>query len=203
MNSKIQRAVRGAVAALVLTASGACANPQIGDILGSILGGGQNGNVSGTVQSVDTRGQQIYLATNGQSVGVGYDNNTQVVYQGRNYAVTALENGDSVTMRVQTGQNGSGYYTDYVQVDRSINGSGTSTSGSDNVQQWQGTVRSVDYNNGVFTADLGNGTQFTVSLPYNVTSDTRSRFQSLRTGDYVRFYGVLLNNTRIELRQFL
>ena len=32
----------------------------------------------------------------------------------------------------------------------------------------------------------------TVSLPYNASNADRTKFQNLRTGDFVRFYGVFL-----------
>src|SRR5947209_14185242 len=94
-----------------VTLSTGCA--QLGG-LGSVLGGAtqpQTGQVSGTVQGVDTRGQQIVLqAANGQQVSLLYDANTQVTYQNRNYAVANLERGDQITARIQQSQNG-GYYT--------------------------------------------------------------------------------------------
>ena len=42
----------------------------------------------------------------------------------------------------------------------------------------------------------------TVSLPYNLSTADTNKFNSLRSGDYVRLYGVYLNNSRVELRQF-
>ena len=197
----IRRAARSGAATLVLAALGACNNSSLGNILGGVLGNGQGqGNqVSGVVQGVDTRSQQIVLQqSNGQSVGLTYDNQTQVVYQNQNYPVTALERGDQVTARIQQTNNG-GYYTDLVQVDQSVGG-GSTTSG--NVQSFQGTVRQVDRANGLFSLEVGNYGVLTVGLPYNTSRTDVDRFNSLRAGDYVRLYGVLLNNSRVELRQF-
>ena len=70
------------------------------------------------------------------------------------------------------------------------------------VQSLQGTVRQVDANNGWFTLDASNNVTITVTMPYNPARTDLTKFQSLRTGDYVRLYGVFLNNTRVELRQF-
>ena len=42
----------------------------------------------------------------------------------------------------------------------------------------------------------------TVTMPYNPSRADQQRFQNLRNGDNVRFTGVYLNNTRVELRQF-
>lgn len=191
---------RGAAAALMIVSLGACGN-SLGNVLGSVLGGGgaQSGQLAGTIRGVDSRSQQIAIQqSNGQTITVGYDSQTQVVYQNQNYSPTALENGDQVTARVQA--NGNSYYTDYVQVDQSVRGTtGGSTS---NLQSVQGTVRQIDRANGLFTVDVNNYNTLTVSLPYNLSSTDVNRFNNLRSGDVVRFYGTFLNNTRVELRQF-
>ena len=66
----------------------------------------------------------------------------------------------------------------------------------------QGTVRQIDRNNGVFTVDINNSNTLTVTLPYNLNSNDRNRFNGLRSGDFVRFYGTFVSNSRVELRQF-
>lgn len=191
---------RGAGAALMIVSLGACGG-QLGNVLGSVLGGGgaQSGQLAGTIRGVDTRSQQIAIQqSNGQTIAVNYDNQTRVVYQNQNYSPTALENGDQVTARVQA--NGNSYYTDYVQVDQSVRGN---TGGSSsNLQSVQGTVRQIDRGNGLFTVDVNNYGTLTVSLPYNLSSTDVNRFNNLRSGDVVRFYGTFLNNSRVELRQF-
>lgn len=196
----MQRIQRGAAAVAIIASLGACAGNSLGNVLGGVLGGGgaQSNQLSGTVRGVDTRYQQITIQqSNGQSVAVNYDNQTQVVYQNQNYPATALENGDQVTARIQA--NGNSYYTDYVQVDQSVRGSGSTSS---NVQLLQGTVRQIDRNNGVFTVDVNNSNTLTVSLPYNLNSNDINRFNNLRSGDFVRFYGTFLTSSRVELRQF-
>jgi hypothetical protein len=205
--STFARQITAAVSTVIL----ATACSQLGG-LGSVLGGAaqppQASQVSGTVQSVDTRNQQIVLqATNGQSVALYFDQQTQVSYQNRAYSVTNLERGDRVTARIQQAQNG-GYYTDLVQVDQSVQDAGgvyspnNGSAGSGTVQSLQGTVRQVDRNNGLFTVDIGNYQTLTVSMPYNPSQNDQSRFQNLRAGEAVRFYGVFLNNSRVELRRF-
>jgi exosome complex RNA-binding protein Csl4 len=190
-----------ALATLLAATLGACSNlGSLGNVLGGVLGGGGD-QVSGTIEGVDTRAQQIFLQqSNGQTVTLAYDNQTQVVYQNQNYPVQALERGDQVTARVQSTNNG-GYYTDLVQVDQSVSGS-TSGSGSDAVQSFQGTVRQVDRASGRFTLDVNNYGTLLVSMPYNPSRSDVNTFQNLRSGDYVRLYGVLLNSSRVELRQF-
>jgi outer membrane lipoprotein SlyB len=202
--STVQRIRQGAAAALMLASLGACAGNQLGNILGSVLGGGaqsgqQSGQLSGTIRGVDSRSQQISIQqSNGQTVPVSYDNQTQVVYQNQKYSPTALEYGDQVTARVQA--NGNSYYTDYVQVDQSVTGSANGS--SSNVQLLQGTVRQVDRRNGVFTVDVANNNTLTVMLPNNLTTNDTNTFNNLRSGQFVRFYGTYLNNGQVQLRQF-
>ena len=206
---RITRAAGGALLALTLAlVPAACNSPQLGSVLGSVLGQGQANQVSGAVLGVDTRSQQLQLQmTNGQTVTLGYDQNTTVTYQNQQYQVTNLERGDQVTVAVQDAGNGS-YMATTIQVDQSVssgtNGGGVYNggAGSANVQSFQGVVQQVDRNNGLFSVDVGNGVGITVSLPYNVTRNDQNTFQNLRIGDRVRFYGTYLNNSRVELRQF-
>ena len=149
-----------------------------------------------------TRNRQIGLRqSNGQVVGISYDQNTQVVYQNQSYPVTSLENGDQVTLRLQQTNNG-GYYTDLVQVDQSVRNTGGSVYQSGNVQMLEGNVRGVNRQQGFFTLNLQSGAVITVQLPSQVNRNDLSRFNSLRAGDYVRFYGVAMGNSNVELRQF-
>jgi hypothetical protein len=199
----LERAARFGVAALSVAALGACAQGgTLGEILGGVLGGGGGGSqVAGTIRGVNTSSQEISLQqSNGQTVALSFDNQTRVVYQNRNYSVSSLEYGDQVTARVQQMQNGA-YYTDSVVVTQPVSGGGAGGSAG-NVQSLQGTVRQLDRTNGLFTMETGNGVILTVSMPYNASTNDRNRFQSLRSGDFVRFYGVFVSNSRVELRQF-
>ena len=203
--TNVHRIGRLGALALSLATLGACSQTGgLGSVLGSVLGGQQQQQgtqVSGTVRSVDNRNAQIVIQqSNGQSVGLSYDNQTKVVYQNQNYSVASLENGDQVTARVQQSQNGA-YYTDYVQVDQSVSSNTGSTSNSQ-VQSLQGTVRRVDVQNGWFEFLPNSNVVLTVTMPYNPSRADQQRFQNLRNGDNVRFTGVYLNNTRVELRQF-
>ena len=176
---------------------GGCAQAgTLGDILGGVMNAPAQ-SVSGTVQGVDTRAQQIFLRTSdNQTVAIAYDDRTDVVYQNQTYPVSALESGDQVSVRIQQTANGA-YYADRIDVTSSA----TSNTGG-NVQSLQGTVRQVDLSNGVFTLSTSSQGILTITLPYNPRSSDLDRFRNLRSGDYVRLYGVYLNNTRVELRQF-
>lgn len=200
----ISRLIAAAAGAALLGTTSACSNMGgLGSVLGSVLGGGaqgQQGQASGYVQGVDTRSQQLHLQrSNGQTLTLLYDQNTQVIYQNQRYNVTSLERGDQVTVRVQSANNGA-YYTDYVQVDRSVSSSGSSS--SQQVDTFQGTVRQVDQNNGLFLLDMQNGSRITVQLPQSLSRADIDRFRRLRSGDYVRMYAVYLGSSRAELRQF-
>ena len=200
-----QRLSRIGATAMLAATMGACAGTGglgsiLGGVLGGIGGGGQN-QVSGTVQTVDTRNLQVVVTqSNGQQIALSYDNSTNVVFNNQNYQVTSLERGDQVTARVQQLQNG-GYYTDLIQVDQSVSSS-TGVDNNTNVQQFEGTARNIDRTNGTFQLTGSNYGTLVVALPYNPRQTDVNRFQNLRSGDYVRIYGVLYSNNRLELRQF-
>ena len=54
----------------------------------------------------------------------------------------------------------------------------------------------------MFTVDINNNSTLTVTLGNNLSSDDVNRFNNLRSGDFVRFYGTYLNNSQVQLRQF-
>lgn len=194
------RARIGSAVALAAIVSACSSLGSVGDILGGVLGGG-GGQVNGTVRGVNTQSRFLTLQqSNGQDVDLQYDNQTRVVYQNQTYSVTSLDPGDQVSARVQQLQSG-GYYTDSIVVVQPVNNTGGSV-GTGAVQNLQGTVRQIDRTNGLFTVDAGGNVIITVSLPYNPSSTTVQRFNNLRSGDYVRFQGVYINQTRVELRQF-
>lgn len=202
----LQRLVRSSATVALLGGAIACSNAgAIGDVLGGVLGGGQQAQTAqaqGSIRGVNSQSQQISLQlTNGQTVALAYDDRTKVVYQDRLYPVSNLESGDQVIMRVLDVGNGT-YYTDSIYVAQSVTQGGSSgTPGGGNVQALQGTVRQIDRANGLFTLDAGN-VQLTVSMPYGASQADVRRFQNLRQNESVRFYGVFLNNNRVELRQF-
>lgn len=194
-----ERVTRTVAAAGFALSLGACAQMGgIGDVLGGVLNAPSN-QLTGTVQGVDSRNQVLFIRqSDGSTVSVRYDSRTQVVYQNQTYSVGSLENGDEVTARIQN--NGNEYYTDYVQVNASVNSGGMNNSGA--VYNLSGTVRQIDITNGWFSLDTQNGGMITVSMPYNPRTTDLNKFRSLRSGDYVSLQGVQLNQSRFELRQF-
>jgi len=203
-NAMVRRYTRHLTAAVVFATMTACANTGgLGGILGSVLGGGQGNQLQGAISGVDTRSQQIGVQqSNGQTVWVRYDNNTQVIYQNQNYPVTALERGDQVVATLQDAGNGS-YYASTIQVTQSVSNTGGGVYGNQgSVTTYQGNVRQVDRANGWFTVDEGNIGRITVTLPSGLSQQDLNRFGNLRSGDYVRFYGVRTGNSEVQLRQF-
>ena len=193
---------RNALLAVVFLAASACSSAgSLGSVLGSVLGGSASANeLTGTIQNVDAQNQQLQIAqSNGQAVAVRFDDQTRVDFDNRRYPVTALENGDEVVARIRDAGNGN-YYTDSIHVTQS-GGSGAG-SGSTNAQPFQGTVRQVDLQHGLFSIDNGSGYAITVSMPYNPSEADLHRFQYLRRGESVRFYGVIVTNSRVDLRRF-
>lgn len=90
---------------------------SIGDIILGSPSTAQTSDVRGTVAYVD-QGQgridldvtyinQLRNTNNGQRGTIYFDNNTRVVYQGRDYAVADLERGDEIEV---TGANNNGRY---------------------------------------------------------------------------------------------
>ena len=194
MKSWMQRA-----ALIALVAAGGCAQAgTLGDILGGVMNAPAQ-TMSGTIQGVDTRAQQVFVrTTDNQTVAISYDDRTAVVYQQQNYPVTALESGDAVTVRLTQTTKG-GYYTDRIDVTQSTS---TSSGSNANVTTIQGNVRQIDVTNGMFTLATSNEGVLTVTLPYNPRSADVDKFRNLRSGDFVRLYGTYLTQTRVELRQF-
>jgi hypothetical protein len=199
----VRRLTHHLAAAAVFATMTACANTGgLSGILGSVLGGGQGNQLQGAITGVDTRSQQVGVQqSNGQTIWVRYDNNTQVIYQNQNYPVNALERGDQVVATLQDAGNGS-YYASTIQVTQSVSSSGGVYGPTGNAQTYQGTVRQVDRANGWFTVDEGSMGRITVILPSGLSQADLNRFGNLRSGDYVRFYGVSAGNGQVQLRQF-
>ena len=114
--NKYKTLAAATVALLLMAACGTSGN-SIGDIFG---GGNQSSTgayqIRGTVDSVDTRSQSIYLTNvtgynnnlntgRSSSVRVYYDNRTTLNYQGQSYRPDQLERGDEVTVNVDQSGN--------------------------------------------------------------------------------------------------
>ena len=203
------RPARGLVFAALLIAGG-CQTGGIGDILGGVLGGGQQpaggtegGAVVAEIRSVDDYNRVIEIRTNdGQNADIRYDQNTRVVYRQQQYEVTALEPGDIVRMDVS--RSGNEYYTRDIQVQQSVQERRGETGAfdPDALYQLSGNVEQIDYSRGLFALRTSNDEVVTVSMPYNLTSATRDRFERLRRGNSVAVEGRFVGEDRLELTRF-
>jgi len=206
----VMRGLRGAVLLGAGVAITGCSQlGTLGNVLGGVMqpgAGSGTGQVAGTVRNVDTQRGMIQLTTtNGQTGNVYFDNRTQVVYQQQSYPVTALEQGDEVTMTLQQDQQGN-YYTNYIQVTRSVqdNGgynNGGGTYGSNNQVQLEGRVGWIDYQRGQFSLVTNRGT-YTVAMPYNSSASDANYFRNLRQNSYARVQGTLVSNNQLQLTRF-
>lgn len=191
---------------LVVTAMAATGCAQAG-ALGDILGGGSPQGerlLQGDVTVVDANRQFLQVrADNGQIANVRFDSRTQVIYQQRQYPVTALEPGDQVSIRLMETQQGE-LYTDQILVTRSIQEirGETGAGATRQFMQMEGTVGQIDSQRGMFELRSQTGGVLWVSLPYNTSAANVSRFQQLRTGQFVRVGGYLIANDRLELADF-
>ncbi|HEV7589215.1 MAG TPA: hypothetical protein VGO40_13960 [Longimicrobium sp.] len=210
----LMRGLRGAVLLGAGVAVTGCSQlGTLGNVLGGVMqpgAGSGSAQVTGTVRYVDTQRQMLQVTTqNGQNGNVYFDNRTQVVYQQQNYPVTALEQGDEVTMQLQQDQQGN-YYTNYIMVTRSVtnNGGYNNTGGYNNggynngsQVQAEGRVGWVDYQRGQFSLVTNRGT-YTVMMPYSSSASDTNQFRSLRQNSYVRVQGQMVSNNQIQLTRF-
>jgi hypothetical protein len=208
--------------AAMLSATGCAQAGALGEILGGVMGPqgqgqGQGGQVVGEIQGIDARQGMMQIRTqNGQTGNVYFDQNTRVVYQQREYAVTALERGDVVAFQVQQDQRGNAY-TNYIQVQQSVQDrSGQSsqqqggvynpgtggTYGNNNVQRFAGTVGYIDTQRGSFELRTQNGAA-QVALPYGASAQDAQRFRALRSGQSVTLDGQMVAQGRIDLVRFV
>lgn len=192
-------------AAAFCAASTACAGMgPLSDVLGGVITPpAQGGELAGEVRYVDPRAQEIGLRTDdGRSGGIAYDSRTRVVFQEREFPVTALEQGDHVTMRVQQDAQGA-LYTDVVYVRRNVRDTREPYAGGGVAGEViQGNVGRVEPDRGRFElrTALGSGM---VTLAYSPRAADRDRFDELRTGDTVRVEVERVGEGRFQVIRFL
>ena len=164
-------------------------------------------DIVGEVARLDTSSRQIYLrATESRPRVVSYSANAQVLYRGRDYAVTQLEPGDLVAMQVNQDSRGN-YYTDLIRVQESVQDRNQSRRGdagpSSRIQTLDGRVEQLDFQRRSFEIRDQSRERVIVSLPSDAERSDVDRFRALRDGDYVRVEGRFLDRQRFELAAFL
>lgn len=178
---------RLAAAAIVAIFLAACSSTGG---LGDIFGGGSNtypttqaANLSGTVNSVDTRNSRINITVNDYSnaqryATVYYDSRTRVNYQNQSGSPSQLENGDRVDIQGYNDTNGQ-FVANTITVTQSMSSSypGTYPSSSSNLRTMQGTVNFVDTTAQRIDLSLSyiNGLRNTQNSNYSIYYDARTR----------------------------
>jgi len=161
--------------------------------------GSYNTTMRGTVRSIDTARRTMQLDRGyGSYVTVEYDTNTRVMYNGRSYNFTDLENGDQIDVSV-TDLGNNRFRAQDVTVVRSISDNSTSSSSS-SYATVRGTVRYVDtarrtieleqtsWMSGFTGSGSSSGNVIVVSYPTNATVEVNGRSSAvtgLERGDVV------------------
>lgn len=175
----------------------------LGD-LGSILGGapGTGSEVRAEIQEVDEWREEIAFETQDRRTGVvSFDERTRVVYQNREYPVTALERGDLVRMRLSETAGGE-LYTDLIEVEQSADQRTSDPWGSGQNERLEGNVAWIDQDRGQFLLDLRSGAEVMVNLPQGAPNQMVYEFQRLDRGDYVRIEARPISNQQVEIVRF-
>lgn len=196
-----------AAATLTLLFLAACGTSGAGGGIGDIFGGGGGTSnnatydIRGTVDSVDTNNQTIYLTNvsgynnaslntgGGSSVRISYDNRTTLNYQGKTYRPDQLERGDEVTVRAD--QNGNQLIAESMSV--TYNSRGGMASGSNGTygtygSVMHGVVRSIDTYRRTISVDRGTGSYMTIEYNTNTPVSFNGRSYSpadLEAGDEI------------------
>jgi hypothetical protein len=171
--------------------------PALGPLDGGGYGG-LNNDIVGEVQAIDSRNREIVIRTDtGRKMLLRYDNNTQVIYRQRNYAVTNLERGDYVAARVQQDRDGR-LSTANITVKEAAQDRGVSR-----LDQVEGLVENIDSRRGTFEIRDRRDRVIVVAIAFNAPRAVTDRFNRLRNGDYVRIEGRGVSAERFDLENFL
>jgi hypothetical protein len=199
------RAALGLTLALALTAIAGCSD-NIALVGRPTLELGQDEFVA-EVERLDISSREIHLRPNNSRTRVvGYSTDARVMYRGREYPVTQLEDGDIVAMRLRQDSRGNSY-TDLIRVQESIRdrnqSRGDTSRAGTGIQTVDGRVDQVDFQRSSFEIRGQSRERVIVSLSDNARRADVDRFRALRSGDYVRVEGRFLNRERFELDSFL
>jgi hypothetical protein len=199
------RAALGLTLALAVTAIAGCSD-NIALVGRPTLELGQDEFVA-EVERLDISSREIHLRPNNSRTRVvGYSTDARVMYRGREYPVTQLEDGDIVAMRLRQDSRGNSY-TDLIRVQESIRdrnqSRGDTSRAGTGIQTVDGRVDQVDFQRSSFEIRGQSRERVIVSLSDNARRADVDRFRALRSGDYVRVEGRFLNRERFELDSFL
>ena len=131
---------------------------------------------------------------------IRYEDNTQVIYRGREFPPSALEVGDIVALQVWNRTRGES--TNLIRVQQSVRDRDFARSGAA-AQRIEGTVERVDQRARTFELREPGGANTIVSLPPNARQSTVDQLERLRRGDYVLGEGRYTGRDRFVLEQLL
>ena len=178
------------------------------DQLGQLGNLGNYGNPSpdviGEVERVDNRAHEIETRTDsGRTVAIGYDDQTQVIYQRRNYSVANLEPGDYIAAKIERDRNGQDL-ADNITVRESVQERGANNPrNTRRLDRAEGKIEDIDARRGTFEMRDARNHLILVSVPFNAPRSVIDEFNNLRTGDYVRIEGRAVNPDRFDLENFV
>jgi hypothetical protein len=195
----VRHMIVAAAVALVAATAGAAGCAPLG-ALDEVVSPSRNTVVTGEVRTVDGRRGRLQVRDDRSSRThtVRYDNRTRVVYQSRQYPVSALERGDLVQMRVSYDRGGEAW-ADRIEVRRSVR---DTRAASSRVQRMEGRVGQVDTRRGYFTLEQGLLSRTVVYVPRRISSSDARRFDRLRRGERVRADVRVLGRGEVELVRF-
>ena len=145
------------------------------------------GTLSGEVDSVDDVRREIRVDTADGDFTVRYDDDTPVLYEGREYRATALEPGDLI--RIDTRDvAGERWVVGSIDVLESVQErtGGVPGGGFETADRLEGRIEWIDERRGEFGVRTESLGVITVEVPYDAARIERDRFDALDDGDYVR-----------------
>lgn len=188
---------------LSLAALAVAGCPALGPLDNSGGYGAYYNDVIGAVQFIDNRARELEIrADSGRRTVLRFDNNTQVNYRQRTYAVSSLERGDYVAARVQEDRDGR-LSTAKITVTETAQDRGMGASLGTRLDRTEGRVQYIDARRGIFEIRDQRNRIVTITVAYNAPRMVADRFNRLRPGDYVRLEGRSLGADRFDLLSFL
>lgn len=162
------------------------------------------GTLSGEVETVDDVRREILVDTEDGDVTVRYDDDTPVLYEGREYRATALETGDLI--RVDTRDvAGERWVVGSIDVLESVQerSGGVPGGGFEAGDRIEGRIEWIDDRRGEFGVRTDRLGVVTVEVPFDSARIERDRFDALDDGDYVRVTVEESGRSRYRLVRFL
>jgi len=154
----------------------------------------QNVEIVGRIQDLDHSRSELYLLTQGgQNQVVTYTNHTRVIVDGEETPTSNLGVGDIIEVRMHGTADGRAV-ADSIQVRERGRAGHTVV---------EGTVQQVLRDRRVIELRTPSGALTTVYLPHNSPEVVEDELSQLRSGDFVRFQGTFLGESRFESTRVL